>query len=176
MLRRISSIGLVLFVFIVVLVSGCISDDVKETESNGIKHFEGKGISFNAPNTWSLGQMENWKLSDYLFSIGRGTGENLDLIHFHAGTYNRTLSDYINSEHENILRENFTLISEKELTVDDLPAYQITTVNKENKTITSTCFVKNKIMYAIYAVPSPGKNITSIEQDLGMVLNTFCTL
>lgn len=43
--------------------------------------------------------MENWKLSDYLFSIGRGTGENLDLIHFHAGTYNLTLSDYINSEH-----------------------------------------------------------------------------
>lgn len=117
MSSKISSIGLLLLVFIVVLVSGCIlSDDVKETESNGFKHFEGKGISFNAPNTWSLGQMENWKLSDYLFSIGRGTGKNLDLIHFHAGTYNLTLSDYINSEHENIRRENFTLISEKELT------------------------------------------------------------
>ncbi|EKF84777.1 hypothetical protein A994_12226 [Methanobacterium formicicum DSM 3637] len=58
MSSKISSIGLLLLVLIVIVISGCTSQDtVKETVSGDVKHFEGKGISFNAPNTWSLGQM-----------------------------------------------------------------------------------------------------------------------
>jgi len=177
MLSKISSIGLVLLVFIVVVISGCTSpDSVNVTESNGVKHFEGKGISFNAPNTWALGQMEN-QTRDYLFSIGKGTGENTDLIHFFAGYYNRTLSEHINSEKEKIANSNSTIISEKNLTVEGVPAYQITGLNEGKKiTVISTCFMKNGILFEIYAVPGPNNNITSIEPGLEMVLNTFHAL
>ncbi len=174
MSSKIGSIGLVLLVFIVVVISGCTSpDSVNVTESNGVKHFEGKVISFNAPNTWALGQMEN-ETRDYLFSIGKGTSENTDLIHFHAGYYNGTILEHINSENEKNPLSNSTVISEKNLTVDGLPAYQVTTLNEGKKTtVISTYFMKNGILFAIYAVPGPNNNITSIELGLEMVLNTF---
>ena len=70
--RIISSIGLVLLVLSVVVVSGCTSEDaldnVYKTESDGLKHYEGEGISFNSLNNWTYYELENNE-SDYLFSI-----------------------------------------------------------------------------------------------------------
>jgi hypothetical protein len=174
MLSKISSMGLVvLIVLFVVFLSGCtLFDDVKETESDGVNHFEGKGISFSAPNTWHSGQVKN-ESSDYLFTIGRGTGQNIDFISFHKGYSNKTLSEQFSSYREGIINDNFTIYSEKELTVDGLPAYQITTLNVENIPLVTTGFIKNGILYTIYAIPSTGKNLTSIEPDLEMILNTF---
>lgn len=176
MLPKISSIGLVILIFSVVAVSGCTSsdalDNVYKTESDGFKHFESDGISFNSSNKWSFYKLENDE-GDYLFSIGRGPNENMDLIHFYAGTYNRTLSEYISSEKKEIPLRNWTIISEKELTVDGVPAYQISALNPENKPLIKTWFMKNGTMYTIYAVPSPDKNITSIEKDLEIVISTF---
>jgi len=182
MQSKISSIGLLILVFSVIVVSGCILndplDDVNESESNGVKHFEGKGISFNAPNTWALCKIENVS-GYYLFSIGRGTGGNIDLndlISFHVFPDNRTLSEAIKSDTENCTLDNETIISEKELTVNGLPAFQRTTHNNNNITVTYVFFMKNGNMYAIFAVPMKGKNFTTIEADLEMVLNTFRTL
>jgi|GEM_PF-3072557 len=174
--RIISSIGLVILIFSVVVVSGCTSNDpldnVYKTESTGLKHFESEGISFNASNNWSFYKMEN-EGGDYLFSISKGTDENMDLIHFHAGTYNGTLSEYVSSQKKEIPLMNWTITSEKELTVDGLPAYQISSLNQENKPLIKTWFMKNGTIYTIYAVPSPGKNLTSIETDLEIVISTF---
>ncbi len=177
MLPKISSMGLVILIFSVVVVSGCTSsdalDNVYKTESNGLKHFESEGISFNSSNNWSFYKMENETSGDYLFSISKGTEENMDLIHFYAGAYNRTLSEHISSQKKEIPLRNWTIISEKELTVDGLPAYQISALTQENKPLIETWFMKNGTMYTIYAVPSPGKNLTSIEKDLEIVISTF---
>ena len=176
MLSKISSIGLVILIFSVVAISGCASDDaldnVYKTESDGFKHYTSDGISFNSSNNWSFYQLQKEE-DNYLFSIGRGTTENMDYIHFYAGTYNRTLSEYINSEKNEIPLRNWTLISEKELTVDGLSAYQISALNQENQPVIKTWFMKNGTIYTIYAVPGPGKNITSIEKDLEIVISTF---
>jgi len=175
--KIISSIGIVLLIFSVVVVSGCLSNDpldnVYKTESTGLKHFESEGISFNCSNNWSFYKMENETSADYLFSISRGTDENMDLIHFYAGAYNRSLSEYISSVKKEIPLRNWTIISEKELTVDGLPAYQISALNQENNPLIKTWLMKNGTIYTIYAVPSPGKNLTSIEKDLEIVISTF---
>ncbi len=175
MLSKISSIGLMILIISIVVVSGCTSsdplDNVYKTESDGFKYFESDGISFNSSNNWSFYQMENEV--GYLFSIGRGPSENMDLIHFYATTYNRTLSEYINSEKKEIFLKNWTIISEKELTVDGLPAYQISALNQENNPLIKTWFMKNGTMYTIYAIPNQDKNITSIEKDLEIVISTF---
>lgn len=176
MLPKISSIGLVILIFSVVAVSGCTSgdalDNVYKTESDGLKHYVSDGVSFNSSNTWTFYQLQNDD-GNYLFSIGRGTTENMDYIHFYAGTYNRTLSEYVSSEKKEIQNRNWIIISEKELTVDGLPAYQISALNQDNKPLIKTWFMKNGTMYTIYALPGPDKNITSIEKDLEIVINTF---
>ncbi|MBI5458746.1 PsbP-related protein [Methanobacterium sp.] len=175
--RIISSMGLVILIFSVVVVSGCTSNDpldnVYKTESTGIKHFESEGISFNASINWSFYKMENETADDYLFSISKGTDENMDLIHFYAGNYNGTLSEYVSSEKKEIPLRNWTITSEKELTVDGLPAYQISALNQENKPLIKTWFMKNGTIHTIYAVPSAGKNLTNIETDLEIVISTF---
>lgn len=175
--KIISSMGLVLLIFSVVAVSGCLSNDpldnVYKTESNGLKHFESEGISFNSSINWSFYKMENETSGDYLFSISKGTDENMDFIHFYAGVYNRTLSEYISSEKKEIPLRNWTITSEKELTVDSLPAYQISALNQENNPLIKTWFMKNGTIYTIYAVSGPSKNLTSIEKDLEIVTSTF---
>lgn len=175
--KIISSIGLVFLILSVVVVSGCLSNDpldnVYKTESNGLKHFESEGIAFNSSNNWSFYKMENETSGDYLFSISKGTDENMDFIHFYAGTSNLPLSEYITSEKKEFVVRNWTLISEKELTVDGLPAYQISALNQANNPLIKTWFMKNGTMYTIYAVPGSGKNLTSIEKDLEIVTSTF---
>lgn len=174
--RIISSIGLVLLVLSVVVVSGCTSEDaldnVYKTESDGLKHYEGEGISFNSLNNWTYYKLENNE-SDYLFSIGRGSGEDMDLIHFHSGKYNGTLSEHINSLKKEITLSNGVVISEKELTVDGLPAYQISALKPENKPLSKTLLIKNGTIYTIHAVPGPGRNLSSIEKDLEIVISSF---
>ncbi len=174
--RIISSIGLVLLVLGVVIVSGCTSDDaldnVYKTESDGLKNYASEGISFNSLNNWTYYKLEN-NASDYLFSIGRGTGEDMDLIHFRADKYNGTLSEHISSLKKEIQLSNGVIISEKELTMDGLPAYQISALNPENKSFSKTLLIKNGTIYTIHAVPGPGKNLTNIEKDLEIVINSF---
>lgn len=75
-----------------------------------------------------------------------------------------------------IIKLNWTIISEKEITLDGLPAFQRTTLSNNTQKITYAFFMKNRKMYAIFAIPSKGKNFTTIETDLKMVLNTFRTL
>lgn len=176
MLPRISSIGLVILILSVVAVTGCLSNDpldnVYKTEYSSLEHFESDGMSFNTSNNWSLFKMEN-EGDNYLFSIGKGNDADIELIHFHAGKYNGTLSEHISSEKNEISLRNWTITSEKELTVDGLPAYQISTLYKENKPLIRTFFMKNGIMYTINAYPNSDKNLTSFETDLEMVINTF---
>jgi len=174
--RIISSIGLVLLVLSVVVVSGCTSsdalDNVYKTESDGLKHYEGEGISFNSLNNWTYYKLES-NASDYLFSIGRGTGEEMDLIHFHSSKYNGTLAEHINSLKKEITSQNGAIISERELTVDGVPSYQISVLNPENKPFSKTWFMKNGSLYTIHAVPGPNRNLTDIEKDLEIVINSF---
>ncbi|BDZ67270.1 hypothetical protein [Methanobacterium ferruginis] len=183
--------GLVLLIFSVVAISGCSSHDllnylnplydVSVTGSDGVKHFEGKGISFNSPNTWVLSHVEN-DIDEYLFSIVRGDDKNLektDRIHFFAGKYdssffagkyNGTSPEFVNHVNDFPYGENHTR-SLKELTVDGLPAYQSITHDK-NISI-KICFMKNGIMYMILAFPRKDNNVTSIEPDLEMIFDTF---
>lgn len=174
--KIVSSIGLVLLVLSVVIVSGCTSNDaldnVYKTESDGLKYYVSDGISFNSLNNWSYYKMQNDE-GNYLFSIGRGSGEDMDLIHFYSGKYNGTLSEYINSLKKEIQLNNGVILSEKELTVDGLPAYQISALNPENKSLSKTGFMKNGTLYTIHAVPGPNRNLTSIEKDLEVVISTF---
>lgn len=174
--RIISSMGLVLLIFGVVVVSGCTSNDaldnVYKTESDGLKHYASDGISFDSLNNWTYYKMEN-NASDYLFSIGRGPGEEMDFIHFYSGKYNGTLSEHVNSLKNEIILQNGVIISEKELKVDGVPAYQISAFNPENKQFSKTWFIKNGTIYTIHAVPGPGKNLTNIEKDLEIVINSF---
>ncbi|MBI4813315.1 MAG: hypothetical protein HY802_02985 [Methanobacterium sp.] len=169
---KISSIGLVLLVLIVIVISGCTSQNgIKETESGSVKHFEGKNISFDAPNTWYSGILKN--SSGYLFSIYIPPTENNSYtIDFYAGYSNKTLFEAVNPFRNEVINANWTIISEKELTVDGLPAYQMEVLN-QNGTLISTFVVKNGVVYGIYAIPRPDSNLTSIEPDLEMVLNTF---
>ncbi|AUB54572.1 hypothetical protein BK007_00045 [Methanobacterium subterraneum] len=174
--RIISSMGLVFLIFSVVVVSGCTSDNeldnVYKTESDGLKHFASDGISFDSPNNWTYYKMDNNE-GDYLFSIGLGNCEERDFIHFHAGKYDRTLSEHISSEKKEIPLRKWTMLSEKELTVGGLPAYQISALNQENKPLIKTWFIQNGTMYTIHAVPGPDKNLTSIEKDLEIVISSF---
>ena len=174
--RIVSSIGLVLLVLSVMVVSGCTSDDaldnVYKTESDGLKHYASDGISFDSLNNWTYYKMENNE-GDYLFSIGKGNGENMDLIHFYSGKYSGTLSEHISSEKKEISLRNWTMLSGKELTVDGLPAYQISALNQENKPLIKTWFIQNGTMYTIHAVPGPDKNLTNIEKDLEIVISSF---
>jgi hypothetical protein len=174
MWSNINSMGLLLLVFMIVLVSGCTSpDDVNVTESNGVKHFEGKGISLDAPNSWYNGILKN--SNGYLFSIYIPPTENNSyVIDFYAGYSNKTLSETFKSFKNEVMNTNWTILSENELTVDGVPAHQMKILN-QNGTLISTFFLKNGIVYSIYAIPRPGSSLTRIETDLEMVLNTFHT-
>ncbi len=175
MWSNINSIGLLLLVFMIVLVSGCTSPDgVNVAESNGLKHFEGKGISFNAPNTWHDGKLRN--TTGYLFSIyTEPVKKGSYVIDFYSASSNKTLSEAVSYFREDmLLRSNYTILSEKDLTVDSVPAYQIKALNSDNRTLLLTYFVKKGVVYAIDAIPNPRNNNT-IETDLEMILNTFHT-
>ena len=159
-------------VLFVLLSSGCTSQNgIKETESGSVKHFEGRNISFDAPNTWYSGILKN--SSGYLFSIYTPPTENNSYtIDFYAGYSNKTLFEAINPFRNEVINANWTIISEKELTVDGFPAYQMEVLN-QNGTLISTFVVKNGVVYGIYAIPRPNSNLTLIEGDLDVVLNTF---
>jgi len=174
MLSKIISKGLIILVLFVVFVSGCISLDegVNETASDGAIHFEGKGISFNAPNTWQSIIKKN-QSDGYLFSIQRITGLNTDWIVFYAGYWNGTLSEYYGPYKKELQNSTWTY-SEKELIVNGLPGYQIATVNDEKRLMVETSFIKNGVIYRIISLPADN-NLTSIEPDLKMVISTFQT-
>ena len=175
MSSKISSMGLVIIVLFVLLSSGCTSQNgIKETESGSVKHFEGRNIAFDAPNTWYSGVLKN--SSGYLFSIYIPPTENNSYtIDFYAGYSNKTLFEAVTPFRNEVNSANWTIISEKELTVDGVPAYQMEVLN-QNGTLISTFVVKNRVVYGIYAIPRPNSNLTSIEPDLEMVLNTFRTI
>ncbi len=157
----------------VMIISGCTSLGVKENEYNGVKHFEGKGISFNAPNTWHSGSPRNTK--GYLFSIYQGTLNNSSyIIDFYSAQTNKTLSEaviYLNNDFRQ--RSNCTVLSEKNCTVNGVAAYQVKAINSLNQTLILTYFVKDGVVYSIDATPNPYTNHTNIESDLEMVINTF---
>lgn len=167
--------GLVIIVLFVLLSSGCTSQNgIKETESGSVKHFEGRNIAFDAPNTWYSGVLKN--SSGYLFSIYIPPTENNSYtIDFYAGYSNKTLFEAVTPFRNEVNSVNWTIISEKELTVDGVPAYQMEVLN-QNGTLISTFVVKNRVVYGIYAIPCLNSNLTSIKPDLEMVLNTFRTI
>lgn len=167
--------GLVIIVLFVLLSSGCTSQNgIKETESGSVKHFEGRNIAFDAPNTWYSGVLKN--SSGYLFSIYIPPTENNSYtIDFYAGYSNKTLFEAVTPFRNEVNSANWTIISEKELTVDGVPAYQMEVLN-QNGTLISTFVVKNRVVYGIYAIPCLNSNLTSIKPDLEMVLNTFRTI
>jgi hypothetical protein len=175
MSSKISSMGLVIIVLFVLLSSGCTSQNgIKETESGSVKHFEGRNIAFDAPNTWYSGVLKN--SSGYLFSIYIPPTENNSYtIDFYAGYSNKTLFEAVTPFRNEVNSVNWTIISEKELTVDGVPAYQMEVLN-QNGTLISTFVVKNRVVYGIYAIPCLNSNLTSIKPDLEMVLNTFRTI
>lgn len=175
MSSKISSMGLVIIVLFVLLSSGCTSQNgIKETESGSVKHFEGRNIAFDAPNTWYSGVLKN--SSGYLFSIYIPPTENNSYkIDFYAGYSNKTLFEAVTPFRNEVNSANWTIISEKELTVDGVPAYQMEVLN-QNGTLISTFVVKNRVVYGIYAIPCLNSNLTSIKPDLEMVLNTFRTI
>jgi len=173
MWSNINSIVLLLLVFMIVLVSGCTSpDDINVTESNGVKHFEGKGISLDAPNSWYNGILKN--SNGYLFSIYTTPTENSYVIDFYAGYSNKTLSEAVSTFRNEVTNANLTILSENELVVDGVLAHEMKILN-QNGTLISTFVVKNGIVYGIYAIPRSGSNCTCIEPDLEIVLKTFHT-
>lgn len=159
----------------VVATSGCISSEGSNSTvtpaSASINHYDGSQMSFDIPSNWTMYTfLDPWAT----FALKNYTSENFGFLMIFSFESEGNISA------EDILMQtgnssSQTIISQKNLTVDNAPAYQILTTstgyNSSDYAI-QTVIVKNNRVYIIITASDP-INLNQTQVDLDVILNSF---
>lgn len=159
----------------VVTTSGCISSEGSNSTvtpaSASINHYDGSQTSFDIPSNWTLYTfLDPW----VTFAMKNSTQENISFLMMFSFESEGNISA------EDILMQSGnsssqTIISQKNLTVDNAPAYQIVTTSTGGNSgdyAIQTVVVKNNRVYLIIIATNP-LNLNQTQADLDIILNSF---
>lgn len=165
--------SLVVVALILVAMAGVFSPNKTFTNTNNTNTltYQGNGISFNYPTSWSVKTAEN-TTSNELVSLQRSVNgvSLLSISKESAGGH--SLVYWMGIMQSPAKSSGNTLTSTKNVTVDGSPGYQINWKYTSNGggEQQSTFFIKNDTLYSFLVTTD---SISGIQSDLDTILNSF---
>jgi hypothetical protein len=164
---KILILGLIGILVLVVAASGCTS------QSTSNKTYSANGVSFTYPGAWSelnsTDLQKSLSASTVLGLVGNNTNEfYVAKVNVGSNQVVSSISQWASGYNSTIKSNGWTFVSGKSLTVDGVPAYQITAQTNSSYYGTDVFFVKNSAPYlAVYVSPS------NDQQTLENILNSL---
>jgi hypothetical protein len=157
----------------VVTTSGCISSDggnsTFTTVNSSVNYYNGSQVSFDIPSSWTMYTfLDPWAT----FAMKNSTPDEIGflmMISFDAEA-NMSAQDILMQT----MNSGQTIISQKNLTVDNASAYQIVTSDTGSTSSTymiETVIIKNNRVYLIIVATDP-LSLNQTQIDLDFILNS----
>lgn len=164
-------IFLLLSLFTLILFSvGCINDT---------NHFENNEISFDYPSDWKIGEILD--LPRVIVGVYKSSQVDVKISQtkMPSGyTLEKFYKDELNNRTINLAQYCFQSISEKNITVDGVPAhksiYKIGCNSSQTRQqFQSVIFEKNGFIYSIFCTAIPPEIFDNEKANFNMIINSF---
>ena len=173
-MKKTVPILVIMILTIVIMASGCLTYPSGSEESGG--HYSNGEVQFDYPTTWKF------EKDNGLFRINSSNGiNNNTTFYFDKLFTNESLEKLVAIQKNTMLNPSNHIISEKNLTVDNSPSYEIVYTARTNKTATYqermvmikkySPTYKEELLYFIWA-DRPEWDQTSTD-EFNIVIKTF---